>query len=73
MYNSEFRKLISPLAVLTILFLMAVSLPVFSEGEEATTEEGNDAKIKWVETVEEATKLSTETDKPIMMDFYTDW
>lgn len=73
MNNSVLHKHGHYFAGLAILLLMAVSFTVFAEDEEAVTEETSTAKIQWVETVEEATKLSTETGKPIMMDFYTDW
>ena len=69
MFNSVLQKPFSYSAALTVLLLMAVSIPVYADAHEATTE----AQIQWVDTVEEATKQSTETDKPIMMDFYTDW
>ena len=69
MFNSVLQKHFSYSAALTVLLLMAVSIPVYADGHEATTE----AQIQWVDTVEEATKQSTETGKPIMMDFYTDW
>lgn len=31
------------------------------------------AEIQWSESVEETLSKATETGKPIMMDFYTDW
>ena len=73
MFNFVIPKQFSYLAALTALLLMAVSSPVLADHHETTTEETNEAQIQWVDTVEEATKLSTETSKPIMMDFYTDW
>jgi thiol:disulfide interchange protein len=73
MINSVVPKHLSYFAALTVLLLTAVSIPVFADSHEATTEETFEAQIQWVETVEEATKQSTETGKPIMMDFYTDW
>lgn len=73
MINSVLSKHFSCFAALTALILMAVSIPVFADSHETTTEEPSEAQIQWVDTVEEATKLSIETGKPIMMDFYTDW
>ncbi len=73
MFNSVVPKHFSYFAALTALLLMAVSIPVFADNHETTTEEASEAQIQWVDTVEEATKQSTETGKPIMMDFYTDW
>ena len=73
MFNSVVPKHLSYFAALSVLLLMAVSIPVFADSQDATTEETTEAQIQWVDTVEEATKQSTETGKPIMMDFYTDW
>ncbi len=73
MINSVLHKPAPYFAGLVVLLLMAVSFTVFAEGKEAITEEAGEAQILWVETVEEAIKQSTETGKPVMMDFYTDW
>lgn len=75
MFNSVLQKHFSYPAALAVLLLMAVSIPVFADSHEATTEteETSEGQIQWVDTVEEATKQSTETGKPIMMDFYTEW
>lgn len=35
-------------------------------------QEAEKAEVKWGTSIEEAMKQSTETGKPIMMDFYTD-
>ena len=75
MLNSVLQKHFGYITALAVLLLMAVSIPVFADNHEATTEteETSEGQIQWVDTVEEATKLSTETGKPIMMDFYTEW
>ena len=73
MFNSVVPKHLSYFAALSVLLLMVVSIPVFADSQDATTEETTEAQIQWVDTVEEATKQSAETGKPIMMDFYTDW
>ena len=75
MFNSVLQKHFNYAAALAVLLLMAVSIPVFADSHEVTTEteETSEVQIQWVDTVEEATKQSTETGKPIMMDFYTDW
>ncbi len=73
MFNSVVPKHLSYFAALSVLLLMVVSIPVFADNHDATTEETTETQIQWVDTVEEATKQSTETGKPIMMDFYTDW
>lgn len=46
-----------------VLLLLTISMPVLAEGEE----------IEWATSIEDATRQSSETGKPIMMDFYTDW
>ncbi len=63
MFNSVFHRHVPYLAGLTVLLLMAVSIPVLAEGE----------KVQWGTSIAEATSQATETGKPIMMDFYTDW
>ena len=63
MFNSVFHRYSPYLAGLTVFLLIAVSVPVLAEGE----------KVEWGMSIEEATKQATETGKPIMMDFYTDW
>lgn len=63
MINSVLHHHSPYLAGLTVLMLMAVCMPVLAEGD----------KVEWRNTIEEATKQSAETGKPIMMDFYTDW
>ena len=63
MFNSVFHRYSPYLAGLTVFLLIAVSVPVLAEGE----------KVEWGTSIEEATKQATETGKPIMMDFYTDW
>lgn len=74
MFNSVLQKHFGYMTALAVLLLMAVSIPVFADSHETTTEEvTTEAQIQWVDTVEEATKQSTETGKPIMMDFYTEW
>ena len=62
MFNSVFHRYSPYVAGLTVLLLMAVSIPVLAEGE----------KVQWGKSIEEATTQSVETGKPIMMDFYTD-
>ncbi len=62
MFNSVFHRYSPYVAGLTVLLLMAISMPVLAEGE----------KIQWGMSIEEATKQAAETGKPIMMDFYTD-
>lgn len=62
MFNSVFHRYSPYVAGLTVLLLMAMSMPVLAEGE----------KIQWGMSIEEATKQAAETGKPIMMDFYTD-
>ncbi len=39
---------------------------------ELMAQEAGKAQVKWGTSIEEAMKQSTETGKPIMMDFYTD-
>lgn len=73
MIDSVLHKHVHYFAALTVLLLMAVSITAFADSHEVSTEETSEAQIQWTETVEEATKESTETGKPIMMDFYTDW
>lgn len=63
MFYSVFHRYSPYLAGLTVLLLMAVSLPVLAEGEE----------VQWGTSIEEAMLQASETGKPIMMDFYTDW
>ncbi len=63
MFYSIFHRYSAYLAGLTILLLMAISMPVLAEGE----------KVEWGTSIEEATSQAAETGKPIMMDFYTDW
>ncbi len=62
MFYSVFHRYSPYLAGLTVLLLMAVSIPVLAEDE----------KVQWGKSIEDATKQASETGKPIMMDFYTD-
>ncbi len=62
MFNSVFHRYSPYVAGLTVLLLMAVSIPVLAEGE----------KVQWGKSIEDATEQAAETGKPIMMDFYTD-
>ena len=86
MYNSVFHRHTYYLVGLIVLFLMAVAIPVFAEGEEAgiegekivtevekTVEETSSGTVEWGTSIAEATAQSVETGKPIMMDFYTEW
>ncbi len=80
MYNSVFHRHTYYLVGLIVLFLMAVAIPVFAEGEEAGTEgektveeETSSGTVEWGTSIAEATAQSVETGKPIMMDFYTEW
>ena len=80
MYNSVFHRHTYYLVGLIVLFLMAVAIPVFAEGEKAGTEaekvvegEISSGTVEWGTSIAEATAQSVETGKPIMMDFYTDW
>lgn len=87
MYNSVFHRHTYYLVGLIVLFLMAVAIPVFAEGEEVGTEaeeastevektadeEISTATVEWGTSIAEATSQSVETGKPIMMDFYTEW
>ncbi len=87
MYNSVFHRHTYYFVGLIVLFLMAVAIPVFAEGEEAGTEgekvdteaekvvegEISSATVEWGTSIAEATAQSVETGKPIMMDFYTEW
>ena len=87
MYNSVFHRHAYYLVGLIVLFLMAVAIPVFAEGEEAGTEgekvdteaektvkeETSSVTVEWGTSIAEATAQSVETGKPIMMDFYTEW
>ncbi len=87
MYNSIFHRHTYYLVGLIVLFLMAVAIPVFAEGEETGTEgekvdteaekvvegEISSATVEWGTSIAEATAQSVETGKPIMMDFYTEW
>lgn len=63
MFNSVFHRYSPYLAGLTVLLLMAVSIPVQAEGE----------KVEWGTSIEKAMSQAAETGKPVMMDFYTDW
>ncbi len=80
MYNSVFHRHTYYFVGLIVLFLMAVAIPVFAEGEEvgneaekAADEEISTATVEWGTSIAEATSQSVETGKPIMMDFYTEW
>lgn len=73
MYNSVLQRHWSSLTGLAVFLLIAVSISVLTESDVVAAEETGNATVEWVNTVEDALKQSTETGKPIMMDFYTDW
>lgn len=58
MFNSVFRRI-----SLGVLLLMVGTMFALAAN----------AEIKWSESVEESLSKASETGKPIMMDFYTDW
>ena len=58
MFNSVFRRI-----SLGVLLLMVGTMFALTAN----------AEIKWSESVEETLSKASETGKPIMMDFYTDW
>ena len=60
MLHSVWRQ--RQLIVLASLLLVVASPVVLAE-----------EKIQWAATIEEGLAEAKKTDKPIMMDFYTDW
>ena len=60
MLNSVWRQ--RQLIVLATLLLVVVSPMVLAE-----------EKIQWAESMEKGLAEAKKTDKPIMMDFYTEW
>lgn len=74
MINSVFHRYAPCLAGICVLLLLAISMPVLAEDEgEAKKDETEVKQVEWGMSIEEATKMSVETGKPIMMDFYTEW
>ena len=63
MFKFVFQPTAAYLTGLVVLLLMVGSVPALVASEE----------IQWRETVEETLTEAKKTDKPIMMDFYTDW
>ena len=63
MINFVFPRYSPYVAGLTVLLLVTVSIPVLAEGE----------KVQWGTSIQEAMAQASETGKPVMMDFYTDW
>ena len=66
MFNSVLYRHGPYLTGLAVLLMIAVAMP-------AIAQEAEKAQVKWGTSIEEAMKQSTETGKPVMMDFYTDW
>ena len=64
MCNSGLENKITLLSAFGIVLLLVVSMQVYAEG---------DIVVEWGTSIEEAQVQATESGKPIMMDFYTDW
>lgn len=63
MYNSVLQNKFTLLSTFGIILLLVVSIQVYAEGD----------KVEWGTSIEEAQSQASESGKPIMMDFYTDW
>ena len=61
MLNSVWRQRLS-IVLAALLFAVVASPMVLAE-----------EKIQWAESIPEGLAEAKKTDKPIMMDFYTDW
>ncbi|MXY28214.1 hypothetical protein F4Y59_08665 [Candidatus Poribacteria bacterium] len=63
MFKPVFHWTAAYLTGLIVLLLIVGTVPALIASEE----------IQWRESVEVTLKEAEEADKPIMMDFYTDW
>lgn len=63
MFKPVFHWTAAYLTGLIVLLLIVGTVPALVASEE----------IQWRESVEVTLKEAEEADKPIMMDFYTDW
>ena len=63
MFKPVFHPTSAYLTGLVVLLLMVGTIPMLVASKE----------IQWRETLEDTMMEAAKTEKPVMMDFYTDW